>query len=722
MTLYLSALPSLSTSSSMSSSGSGPSTPSTPSSHNLNRLDSQALAARIRQLKRSPESPSRLTLPPIMGVFDEDDDEDQDEHEDEEKLSSAFVESLDIPSPGQEGLYKIPEEDEDAMLQQEEDQERFDEAGPFMRESWEIDQEHERHESGSTYSQLNVQGELYNDENLPATNSILSPIDPYSPPPPSPCMTNIPSPTLPCSPAVPGPEWTSSTGQSSEQPGESDTYQTPEQYADAPSDSPIATPYVDPSCVPQRTRRRTLSELEPYRKLAMNKAAVQTHQYAAALEQERQRREYEEREGIWMRYRPRPFRFFGNTRGGWNGPEPMYRAQSFPPASLPPTPSYTEYPDEFANQIDQSTLSWYDDQQGDDGEIRHVEYASSSSSPLSVPVSSDGYTDFEYSQSQEETDEMYSPSSDQLYTPQISDNGARMFFPSTQDIFGRSLEYSTLSTPSLGLSREEQSRFNAGSTQAYGLGLGLTGIDQNHTPDGNGRMSFDQMIRFEEGKEPEEGEISLVEMPIGTIIPERPFEEWQAACREMTRKRREEKDIARYRERLHADESHRMSFDPSHDVDEGVGRSRLSYREDLDELPDLERGRPKFKLSNVNLNGELMRSPESSLTYSQDSLYSNLADGSINTSSSQKGVHCQGDGCPVGSNIESPESNYSEDLHYEEPVIVNHLKRRHSAPGKLGHRITFTSFNSDKTLTSTSGNLKEDLGRTRSKSDPPRPA
>ncbi|WVQ65087.1 uncharacterized protein L199_003258 [Kwoniella botswanensis] len=679
------------------------------SSSSSNKLDSEALATLIRQLKRSPESPSRLTLPPIMGVIQEEDEDQEGTSvvvEEVDSGSSSSGTSPDTPSD-RSGLYDIPEEDEHEGVN---------------RALWVIDEESDEQIRKETYFNHHI--DTYGDENIPPNENQNPnqdnppPIDPYSPPPPSPCMTHIPSPTLPDNPIVPesyypeDEEDTPSTFQKVPSPlGELSS----DQFLDAEpeQEESVITPYYDSNTgmrlIPQqRRRRKTLGELEQYRKFAMNKAAWKSYQEAEALEARRRIREREEREGLWMRYS------FGagsngRSRGRWNRPDLITRAQSFPPtASRTNTePIYaTLYSDPDPGKDEHLTSNWYIDdvevedagQGGNQLQVQHVEYVSSPRSMIEG-------VDYE--------EEVLSPVSEHIQTPALpndfdndNDNDEpRKFCPNATQIFGSS----STSFPADGQSYDRSDskyEYTAESNMTvsaltYGLGLGLSGMtsDQQRGAKINTRMSFDQMIKYEEGKQHlEEDEISLVELPIRVIFPERTFEEFKAAGREYTREYKENQ---------------------SSEKDDLQDRS--TYREDLDGLPIPERGRPRSRIKReIDLG-----SAESYLSYTSTAnssgTFPNGEDDydpnypyyhTNNEKDEAKGLmysdEPEASEAPNRSNSTSPDSQYSsaneqeeegdielnlnrrltispelEDGEDEEVKVVIDSRRRHSAPGKL---------------------------------------
>nr|XP_018264896.1 uncharacterized protein I303_03077 [Kwoniella dejecticola CBS 10117]OBR87054.1 hypothetical protein I303_03077 [Kwoniella dejecticola CBS 10117] len=764
-----------SSSSSTSSASSAPTTPGTTLKSQSSQLDSAALATLIRQLKRSPESPSRLTLPPIMGVLTEEDEEDEEEAEQE---THVVVEEVDSsPNTEMDGLYDIPEEDEEALAQQE--REVSVKGAGIDRVLWVIDEEGSENHHQPAYETEVMPDDCFGEafENVPPVSPEVghstTDIDRYSPPPPSPSMHHTLSPKLPDSPSVPEQCFPAHTDENSAQQAGSnpsntqveepvsavEADDTTDQFANSLCEAyPSVTPYIVPLVLPARRRRRTLSELEQYRKFAMNKAAIQSWHEAAALEQQRRSRE----------------------------------AQSFPPSNLHvATQDYTNYYDDTTDQADQLPTDWYEyEEENGDLEIRHVEYAStsspSSSPTIDIPISSDGYSDFDDFQHRDE-DEIYSPLSDQLYTPALSDYGGepRRFFPSATDILAPIREYTSVSAASPGLDHEieEVQRMSIpepGQCQVYGLGLGLTGM--NHSPasepaiepipDGNGRMSFDQMINLEEGKELGEDEISLVEMPIQAIFPERTFEEFKAAGREYTRQHREDRNRAMEMDRQRQSEDGRnrgsTRADGESDNDNASHRGRSSYREDLDGLPIsmpiAERGRSRTRNRTIESELSKSRSTESYLTYiplnSMDSYSSNRGpnqssldfdasfDGYDSKSSDYIPAHMLPDPgikngpasafSDVNAKVlrsESLESIYSKTSSTSASASIRGahgreiLKRRHSAPGILDYRSTYLPLDSETSDTegdSESGIKGEygimtreegRMGRIRSKSD-----
>ncbi|WWC96780.1 hypothetical protein V866_003654 [Kwoniella sp. B9012] len=727
------------------------------SSSSSNKLDSEALATLIRQLKRSPESPSRLTLPPIMGVIQEEDEDQEGTSvvvEEVDSGSNSSGTSPDTPSD-RSGLYDIPEEDEHEEVN---------------RALWVIDEESDEQIRKETYLKHHID-DTYGDENIaPSENQNLDqdnppPIDPYSPPPPSPCMTHIPSPTLPDNPIVPESyypeeeEDTPSSFQKVPSPlGESSS----DQFSDAEpeQEESVVTPYYDSTTnmrlIPQqRRRRKTLGELEQYRKFAMNKAAWKSYQEAEALEERRRIREREEREGLWMRYS------FGagsngRSRDRWNRPDLITRAQSFPPtvSRTNTEPIYaTLYSDPDTGRDEQLTSNWYIDgvegedtsQDGNQVQVQHVEYVSS---PRSM---TEGVDDEE---------EVLSPVSEHIQTPALpndldndndndNDNDEpRRFFPNATQIFG----LSSTSFPADGQSYDRSDskyEYTAESNMTvsaptYGLGLGLSGMTsgQQRGPKINTRMSFDQMIKYEEGKQHlEEDEISLVELPIRVIFRERTFEEFKAAGREYTRKYKEEQ----------SNEKGMGSYDEMCQGEKIAFQDRSTYREDLDGLPIHERGRSRSRIKR-----EIdMGSAESCLSYTstanssgsfpngQDDYDPNYPYCHTNNEKGEaKGMmysnQPEASEAPNRSNSASPDSQYSsaneqeerdidlnlnrrltistelEDGDDEEVRVVIDSRRRHSAPGKLPSYLPgqYSEFDESGPL-----NMSDGFERIRSKSE-----
>ncbi|WVW80323.1 hypothetical protein I302_102302 [Kwoniella bestiolae CBS 10118] len=690
------------------------------SSSQPTKLDTEALATLIRQLKRSPESPSRLTLPPIMGVIDEQDEED------DAQTTRVIVEEVDsasnsstTPSPDtlsdRSGLYDIPEEDED----EESSIEQID------RNLWVINEESEEE---NTQKETRFDGcvddedETHGDENTPPNSTYSPPVDPYSPPPPSPCMTHIPSPTLPDDPSIPinltyecYPEEAESSQSTcgKESSPLSEVTSSSDQFSDAETEqqeegSSSVTPYYDSSIIlPQRRRRRTLGELEQYRKFAMNKAAWKSYQEAKALEEQRRIREREEREGLWMKYR------YGGREQWSDRPDLITRAQSFPPttrtntepifATLYAGPSSDTANEEGFTPTPSFTSSWYIDdiEDGDEDQIQHVEY-----------VSSPQYFSSIVHQNQDEEEEVFSPVSEQIQTPALPTNESRRFFPSATQIFG-SPSSSYPSYDSTSTTYEEEPVITS-PTYGLGLGLGLSGMTstQTHRSKPNMGMSFDQMIKYEEGKQTlEEDEISLVELPIRVIFPERTFEEFKAAGREYTRKYKEEQNNQK-------DSGSLIESQPEsgHEQD---SQDRCDYREDLDGLPIPERGRSR---SRIRRDEDMeARSTESYLTYTYNSSGSTSLNYSIEDHThpkcfstgymsdiaerEERGSLIGHDEVPNRTDSTSPDSPYSsgdehqeldiarrfsaspEDMNPgylgEEEEVAMDSRRRHSAPGKL---------------------------------------
>ncbi|WWD05552.1 hypothetical protein V865_003632 [Kwoniella europaea PYCC6329] len=717
------------------------------SSSSSNKLDSEALATLIRQLKRSPESPSRLTLPPIMGVIQEEDEDQEGTSvvvEEVDSGSSSSGTSPDTPSD-RSGLYDIPEEDEHEEVD---------------RALWVIDEESDEKIREETYFNHHI--DTYGDENIPPIENLNQdnppPLDPHSPPPPSPCMTHIPSPTLPDNPIVPNScypedeEATPSTFQKVPSPlGELSSNQFSD--AEPEQEESVITPYYDSNTsmrlIPQqRRRRKTLGELEQYRKFAMNKAAWKSYQEAEALEEQRRIREREEREGLWMRYS------FGagsngRSRDRWNRPDLITRAQSFPPtASRTNTePIYASlYSDPDPRRDEQLTSNWYiDDVEGEDAGqdgnqilVQHVEYVSS---PRCM---TEGVDDEE---------EVLSPVSEHIQTPALPNDlvndEPRRFFPNATQIFGSSSSSIPPNSQSYGRSDSEyeytaESKMIV-STPTYGLGLGLSGMtsDQQRAAKINTRMSFDQMIKYEEGKQHlEEDEISLVELPIRVIFPERTFEEFKAAGREYPRKYKEDR----------SNEKDMGSYDEMCQGEKDDFQDRSTYREDLDGLPIPERGRSRSRIKReIDLG-----STESYLSYTstanssgsfpngQDDYDPNYPYYFTNNEKEEaKGLmysnEPEASEAPNRSNSTSPDSQYSsaneqeeegdielnldrrltispelEDGDDEEVIVVIDSRRRHSAPGKLPSYLPgqFSEFDESGPL-----NMSDGPERIRSKSE-----
>ncbi|WWC87993.1 uncharacterized protein L201_002895 [Kwoniella dendrophila CBS 6074] len=696
------------------------SSPLLSSSHitSSRNLDAKSLANLIRQLKRSPESPSRLTLPPIMGILDtrnqrEEMEEGKEGPEDEEEETNVVIQEVNSPFIAQQGLCDIPEDEEVICFPQVKTTREVQVNGLSSpnRDLWVIAEESEEaHDDVNDENPyLSSYGSYASESNSSThlTEEYTPPIDPYCPPPPSPSMIYIPSPTLPDCPTVPtcsspennnpsdlfseaGPSHFSSIIEASLSPFPEAS--ATEQFEDASvpdqdNQSP-ATSY-DSSFVPQRRRRRTLGEVEPYRKFAMNKAAWLSFQAAEAYEERRRIKEQEEREGIWMRYRGNTVRSRSKERESWFRPDSITRAQSFPPFTKSSTTSFLtadhthDYSNTSTDRGDRFSSNWYveagdEDDLSDEEQVQHVEYASSPQSYL-VNIPKDNQNRSKLEEDYEE-DEASSPVSEQLETPGPS-NTPRIFFPSASEIFGAS-RYSPYTSSSNSQNRKEDSADmprtslpTSNSPQSYGLGLGLTGMNTSeaNAKNGNNRMSFDQMIKYHEGNDNlDDNEISLVEIPIRVIFPQRSFQDNKTFGREYS------------------------EWDGRNKQEEMMDESRSNYREDLDGIPVPERGRSRSR-NPRSMGSSLSYTFYPSMSYPEEGDQSNIpayydeaSKPYQSTSISPDSIYSDDDVGETINRIRSLEdlslksknqTSIDEESHLDQSNMDH--KRRNSAPGKL---------------------------------------
>ncbi|WVF70708.1 hypothetical protein IAT40_005501 [Kwoniella sp. CBS 6097] len=494
-----------------------PPTPSYPSTTNT-KMDPESLAMLIRQLKRSPESPSKLTLPPIMGVITErDENEDEDEAQEDEQESdvsvSVSIEEVDdyLSSPSD---YE-EEEDDEAQVDFHVD---FGRAENVL---WVIEEESE-----DMYEEHKSPEEVNPDLRI---EDSFAPLDRCSSPPPSPSVHHL-EPTFSSvnDEADSNPMYASHVNYQEEfssmqddhslarsslhavQGGDDDRLEDPFRYINAENDP--ASP-ISESCsqsvltevpVVQRRRRRTLSELEQYRKWALNKAAYLTAMEVEA-EEERKRikakEEQMEREGLWISWR--------REKKGWSTGGTITRAKSYPPftrsSSILPAPTSetawsspailpVETEDlQSTETIDPFLSTWYDEED----QIEHLEYAFPTSA-LNHPESTYGCPAEDQSPP---GDEWLSPPSPKIDTPRQS---KRSLFPSVDDALCQN-----------GMFRE-----------GVGLGLGLSGMDGS-----SGGVIYDEDEGYsssqvggealEDALEKEEGAFVLREIPIKMIFPTR---------------------------------------------------------------------------------------------------------------------------------------------------------------------------------------------------------
>ncbi|WWD18082.1 hypothetical protein CI109_102530 [Kwoniella shandongensis] len=396
------------------------------------------LEALIKHLKRSPESPSRLTLPPIMGVLEESD------------MDCSINEGSFDTSKGEGGGSETMSTGCGLGLSDMTEAEEYGMTGLGVGKLWTLEEVEELDDNPNGNAFVSsippYSPELTCDESLP-------PINPFSPPPPSPRLAHLLSPTLPDSPTFPFHDKDvdmSSFSPDTEVDQENDENIDPHSQAFIQSDDihdhmdnvkvtefdhtneeeevnlPISldveasSPTSPRLSIPntgrtQRRRRRTLSDLEQYRKFAMTKSAYKLqHELEVAEEKRRQMERLQEMQrGLWISTRRKMQRSL--TMDVDNG-QPMMRAQSFPPCKSKPSADQDLASELLrANSSSQATMSQRDDLfsstwSPEEEEYEHLEYASSGQDPTS-------------------------PVSPILDTPRV-----RMNFPSAIGVFGQATE------------------------------------------------------------------------------------------------------------------------------------------------------------------------------------------------------------------------------------------------------------------------------------------
>ncbi|OCF45267.1 hypothetical protein I317_00789 [Kwoniella heveanensis CBS 569] len=474
------------------------------------KMDPESLAVLIRQLKRSPESPSKLALPPIMAVIaEQDEDEEDGEEESDVSVSIEEVDDVlsspseyegdDVEDASREGIFAdidIVRDDNVLWVIEEESEEAYD--------------AHSSPEEAKTGSHV---------------VDSLAPVDRYSPPPPSPSMHRL-EPTFSSmtddlyadqlSSHVSGceegsgliRETESSSGPSVHAPPHEDHLEDPFRYTNADVESSAGAASTSDSCtqiteIPciQR-RRRTLSELEQYRKWALNKAAYLTVLEIEAEEERKRIKEQEEqmeREGLWITW--------SREKRGWVTGGVITRSKSYPPFSRPSTTFPTRTSDTLwsspamlpeedesfphTETIDPFLSTWYDEED----QIEHLEYASSSLTPNAHAIS---IYDSSPEVSSPPSEELLSPPSPKLDTPMQS---KRNLFPSVDEALCQ----------------------NGMLMAGVGLGLELSGMDSSSGLISDDEGYFNSQIGGEALRDAlENGEgFVLREIPIKMIFPSR---------------------------------------------------------------------------------------------------------------------------------------------------------------------------------------------------------
>ncbi|WVQ97077.1 hypothetical protein IAU59_004187 [Kwoniella sp. CBS 9459] len=496
--------------------------PNTPAYRSMTstsmKIDPDSLAMRIRQLKRSPESPSKLTLPPIMGIIAEQDEQEEDSQgdDDDEQESdvSVSIEEVDdfLSSPSD---YEAEDDDEERQ------QDYCYDIDVLRSENvlWVIEEESEEgHQEHGSVEEAEF--------GMQAKDS-FDPVDRYSSPPPSPSLHRS-GPVCPLldegyhyatlahdQDVEAEHDAQASLGLFTSDARDDDHLQDPFRCTATDTDSVCALPSSSDSYIQiteaaptQRRRRRTLSELEQYRKWALNKSAYLTMLEIEAEEERQRIRQQEEREYLWITWR--------HKSKGWTSGGTITRAKSYPPAtrsntSLPTPESRSTWSSpailpeddddlQSTETIDPFLSTWYDEED----QIEHLEYASlSTSSPDAQAASTFCCLPEEDSPP---TEELLSPPSPLIDTPRQT---KRNLFPSVDKALCQN-----------GMFRE-----------GVGLGLGLTGMDYSSRSgdavyDDEGYMSSQvEGEPLEDALDSDEGNV-LREIPITMIFPSRrgPFD------------------------------------------------------------------------------------------------------------------------------------------------------------------------------------------------------
>ncbi|KAK8865739.1 hypothetical protein IAR55_000885 [Kwoniella newhampshirensis] len=362
----------------------------------LSPPDKSSLETLIRQLKRSPESPSRLTLPPIMGVLDDDCESDTDptceSTEDREKGREHFGCGLglsDMSEVDGVGNHKMG-----------------------MGKLWTLEEEEEEEEEESDEhvdrNRSSIPAPIFVDPDFIDSDS-LQPIDPFSPPPPSPRLNQVLSPVIPNSPSLPSPNFDTASFSNADDQENDETVDPQHRFeerclperinlteydesGEIHTSIPISLE-LSPQLTVQRTRRRrrTLSDLEQYRKFAMNKAAWKLqHELERAEERKKEmdRLQVMQRR-LWISTR----RKFQRSSGGMiqiDHSQPMLRAQSFPPCKSKSSSACSSKDDDSSCSNRNTPIDPEDDHSpttkwAEENQCEHLEYASESD-PMS-PVS-----------------------------------------------------------------------------------------------------------------------------------------------------------------------------------------------------------------------------------------------------------------------------------------------------------------------------------------------
>ncbi|WRT65851.1 uncharacterized protein IL334_002802 [Kwoniella shivajii] len=495
-------------------------------------LDAEALTSLIRQLRRSPESSSGLTLPPIMGVIDEEDEDPSEIGGDDEDSSTIHSDNCEFEEEeivwSESILYTIDEESEEDFEQSASDT------------SFTVDND-------------------FGSEDIPPSdndNEGAPPVDRYSPPPPSPNTALTPSPTLPETPCFPniltshpidpcdsvGDLVSSST---SDQHGY--TSQADDQFNDSSEITPLA-PCPIPEVLPsQRRRRRTLGDLEKYRRTAIERAAWTTHWDIQAAELKRMQREREYDEAVWMNSNSSRERSRSGERQRGRRPKSIVRAQSFPPTQVRSSilSLRSNCHDDMicygnGGEGQPQASSWDDEsaESQDEFEVEHIEFSEPDETNVNEGV-----------EGRDEIDEdVLSPLSDHIKTPMLSENGLdrRISFPSSSYIFGASSFHAP------GTGKEPN--------QGLGLGLNLMGIaridqrcptvTQPAEEDGSLENAKDFVATAED--QPLDVnlwrprlpniKVDLQEVSLSSIIPSRPYKDLLLAGKDHTAEVQEKKN------------------------------------------------------------------------------------------------------------------------------------------------------------------------------------
>ncbi|WVR05695.1 hypothetical protein IAU60_002719 [Kwoniella sp. DSM 27419] len=434
--------------------------PSTPYHPPSSRMDAAALDCLVRQLKRSPKSSSRLSLPPIMGIIPEELNEEDPVGQKEEgeagQVSVSVVEVKGRISPPGPNSYRLPRRA--SMIN--------------LTELWDIpegDEEDEGYGSAGVYkahapSELEnpfsprrlamsplIHAAVLEEAGDTATECALA-VDEKRQRPPL-LHTTRPETAGHCSTDTP-----------------LDSTSTPASLFVPATDASVQPDLSTASYPHQRRRRKSLSECEQYRKWALMRCAFAI---SARIEAEAERLRAEERlaalqrEGLWLSTRRKEIAACAKRD----------MTSTHPPLSVSiPSPLSQSWPVVTTSRGSQAecsmtTTDWFD--MDDELEVQHLEFAPHpGSSPLSAAA--------DESPTLSPTSSLASPPADEIGTPLVPslddpawhdleiDANQGGLSASATDIYARSAVHGS----SVAGDHYLQQSANAG------LGLGLLGIGE----------------------------------------------------------------------------------------------------------------------------------------------------------------------------------------------------------------------------------------------------